>query len=747
MLTIAALVLAILLPLCAGAQTPDRDPDETARPPQEGLVAPLPRDEYVVTPCRGCRISVLNSPAAVSVISPETIEVASDPRLPELLRGVPGVNLVETSAREHDMTSRQATSTLAPTQLVLVDGRSVYQDFLGVILWDMVRVDPLDVEQIEVVRGPASAVWGANAFTGVVNVLTRSPLESERAALTLQASSFSRDAGSLAGQGAGLSYLGSTTISRRVNEGFAYRVSGGYGATDPRSRPVGVLPLVPHPLAPDTLVGGGKLPEDASEPGSFRNRGSTQPWVDLRLDQRLAGGVMSYSAGVAGSDGVVHTGIGPFNIQRGAEQAYGRAAWSRDLLRLSLSVSQFGATAPSLLALDADREPVRLEVDTRSFDLDASHTRQLGQRSVLTYGANLRRSSFDISLAPGAPDRTEAGAYLQEELFLDWGPLARRRELRLVIGARLDHFDNIQGLVLSPRFSVVLKPSPNHALRFSANKAFRAPSVVNNYLDQTTLTPVDLEELVGEVPPGVDPLYLLPQRATGSPDLDEESLTSWEIGYIGTIEGRTTLGLNLYLNDTRDNINFTRLPDDLDPYTAEDPPLDWPLSPDVLTELAARGVYLSRNSTRFLNLGPIRHRGVELFAEHRFSEGVTGVLSYSWQPEPRVLPDPDPFPAAEISLPPRNRVFAALRWSGTRLLGSLSLHHADQAFWTDVLPHDFDGFSDPYTMFNASFGVRWGDGRILTLVRGTNLTNAVVRQHVYGDILRRSVTAELRFMF
>ena len=171
------------------------------------------------------------------------------------------------------------------------------------------------------------------------------------------------------------------------------------------------------------------------------------------------------------------------------------------------------------------------------------------------------------------------------------------------------------------------------------------------------------------------------------------------------------------------------------------------LSLAVLTALAKAGHYLPRTASRFSNLGPIRHTGIEAFAEHRFGDGVTGYVNYSWQPDPRPLPASDPFPAVEIQIAPRNRVNAGVYWSGRRVTGSLGINHSDPAFWVDVLPHDYDGWSPAFTMFDASLGLRWAEGRILTTLRGTNLTNAEVRQHVYGDVVKRTVWAEARFSF
>jgi hypothetical protein len=54
------------------------------------------------------------------------------------------------------------------------------------------------------------------------------------------------------------------------------------------------------------------------------------------------------------------------------------------------------------------------------------------------------------------------------------------------------------------------------------------------------------------------------------------------------------------------------------------------------------------------------------------------------------------------------------------------------------------GFSDAYTLVNGSFGVKWADARLTTLVKVNNLLNRAIQQHVFGDIIKRSVVAEVR---
>ena len=91
-----------------------------------------------------------------------------------------------------NVTTRAATGTLSDSMLVLLDGRSVYQDFFGFVLWDFLPVDTTEIKQIEVIRGPASAVWGANAMTGVVNVITKTPREMQGTNVSIRFGQFDR---------------------------------------------------------------------------------------------------------------------------------------------------------------------------------------------------------------------------------------------------------------------------------------------------------------------------------------------------------------------------------------------------------------------------------------------------------------------------------------------------------------------------------------------------------------------------
>ena len=80
------------------------------------------------------------------------------------------------------------------------------------------------------------------------------------------------------------------------------------------------------------------------------------------------------------------------------------------------------------------------------------------------------RPSGRAAIAPLGDSREEYGIFFQDEILLG-------EKVRWVIGARGDDVDPI-GTVVSPRTSLLVKVKPRHTLRFSYNRAFRAPSMV-----------------------------------------------------------------------------------------------------------------------------------------------------------------------------------------------------------------------------------------------------------------------------
>ena len=430
--------------------------------------------------------------------------------------------------------------------------------------------------------------------------------------------------------------------------------------------------------------------------------------------------------------------------------SYGRARYTRGALSVAAFANLVDAEAKNQLLTDPlTTLPIELNFKTRTLDAEASHLVVLNGRHLLSYGGNYRRNIFDVTLAPNAQDRNEIGGYAQDESA--FGPV------RVSLGVRVDKFGNIPDAVFSPRLAVMYQPVRSQSFRVSVNRAFRSPSAINNYLDELLVTPVDLRPLAPLLPPPLQPLatsrFPLVVKAVGSeipingasqPEMTEESVTAYEWAYTAAIRTRTTVGVNFYVNDFDRQINFVELPRNLDPYTAANPPPGWPLPPVVLTQMAQLGLYLPRTAFTYLNLGPTRQKGLELSLDHRFMAGWSASTNYSWQGEPSILDDPEPFPPIELSLPPTHRFNASAAYEGSRYLGSLSTNYSSRSFWADVLTPTYHGYTPGYTLVNLSAGVKWRGGRLTTLVKSTNLFNRTVQQHVFGDLLRRSIVGEIR---
>jgi len=468
------------------------------------------------------------------------------------------------------------------------------------------------------------------------------------------------------------------------------------------------------------------------------------------VDQELKnGGRISYTGGYAGTEGLVHTGIGPFDLQSGSSLSFGRVAYNKGGFKLAAFGNFLDGKAPNLLSLDARTGlPLQLTFKTQTYDFEAGNTSVVGGNNILTYGGNARHNSFDLSIAPGAKDRNEFGAYVQDEFFFD--------RFRFNVGGRVDKFGNIDKAVFSPRVTAMFKPLQNHSFRLSFNRAFRAPSAINNYLDVVTVTALfplaAVDPRLGAATlPIVSHSVGSNEPQIGEPaghSLKEQSVTAYEVGYTGTFHNKTTVGLAFYVNDSDNDINFVT-----DAcrkrYTAANPPAGWPFPPIVVELLAQRGICLPAEFT-YLNLGKVRNKGFEASVEHSIRRGVNAFANYSWQDDPQTRDDRT-LPS-ELAMPPHHRFNAGVSVNQRRFLGSLSVNYTSKAFWTDVLSDPYHGFTGSFTMVNGSVGLKWLGGKLITSVKGTNLLNddnsqGGIQQHIFGDIITRSVVGEVRYTF
>jgi outer membrane receptor protein involved in Fe transport len=618
--------------------------------------------------------SLRTTPVAMTVVRSDTIDKAPASNFSELLRQVPGLNTIELSARDVQISTRTATGRNARTTLALLDGRTVYQDYFGQVLWDLMPVDFSELKQVEVLRGPGSALWGANAMTGVINMITKSPREMQGTEVRLGFGERStRELG---------------VVHGGVDGRLAYKLSGSYYTQDAWARPTALPDGTPLPL--------------------YTSEGTTQYKGDVRIDfDKSARVKWRFDAGVATSGGVMLVATGPYDVQP-MHQSYASAEYTNGSASLGFFVNDHKAHYSGLIS------PDQVDVSSQSFHVEAKDSRTVNGRHLLVYGGSLNHSRFDLTFAPGVHRREEVGAFLSDDIFVS-------SKVRASVGGRLDYF-NTFGASFSPRVGLLFEPVPGQTMRATFNRAFVAPSITENFTNFPTSFQIPL-------PTG---LYTLPLLILGDTKLPRETIDAGEVGYTSVLSKRITVSVSAYKNRTQGLINL--LVNQL--YTPADPPAGWPLPAELLSVIPLPKLFL------WTSIGGLSEAGLEGAVDALVTPGVSASANYSVQSDPGLSGDNGSTVPFAVNIPPRHRANLALQVSHRRFTGSLNASFTDRAFWTDVLA--FQGWTDSFWLVNATVGIKGANNRVTWLVKGTNLADSRIQQHIFGDIIRRRVMTELR---
>jgi len=631
--------------------------------------------ETVIVTASRAQESLIGAPAAVTVIGRQYIETSAADHLGDLLRNVPGLNITQFGARDINISLRNATGVLSNSTLVMVDGRSVFQPFYGAVYWDLLSVTPDQLNQIEVLRTPATAMWGANALSGVINVRTKSP----------------RQMKGLTGH-AGFGERGTTTVGASwadASDRFSYKLAGSYFEQDAWDRD-------------NRLPNGSPMPPTAI----FENRGTKQPKFDVRLDwDGNPGRVWSIRGGLAGANGLLHTALGPIAFGSGSYASYMEVDYLSDRSDFKAYWNRLDAPFGIVLfGLDEDST-------NNTFVAEGTRRFKLGDRHELVAGGSARLDQFDITVVPENRHRLDAAIFGEDKFRLS-------SRADLVMGARVDKFDTTSAVV-SPRLGLVLRPTRGQAFRVAYNRAYRAPSLLENFVNFA------LPAVVPTTPP-----FLYYQMSLGSTDLEMERQDAFEIGYTTVIGSAVTVSGTVYDQRIKNNIWF--LPVSF--YGPGVPPPGWPFDPNAVPLLPH--VYT------FVNLGEVRDRGVELEANVERA-GWTLQGSYTFQQEPRL--EQDTGLPLQINRPARHKGGVGAAYvSGNWTFGG-DLHFTDDAFWADVLTPEFWGSTNAYWSVNARASYRVAQSPWALWIAATDLFDERIQSHVYGDIVRRKVTAGVQW--
>src|SRR5438552_338544 len=167
-----ALILVALVAASADAQTPPKSGELT-----DLSVDDLLNVEVTTVARRGQKLA--ETSAATFVITQEDIRRSGATSIPDLLRMVPGFDVSQINSNIWAVSARGFNGRASNKVLVLIDGRSVYSDVFFGIDWSTIDAFFEDIERIEVTRGPGGTLWGANAMNGIVNIVTKHPVDTQ----------------------------------------------------------------------------------------------------------------------------------------------------------------------------------------------------------------------------------------------------------------------------------------------------------------------------------------------------------------------------------------------------------------------------------------------------------------------------------------------------------------------------------------------------------------------------------------
>ncbi|CAN7327592.1 TonB-dependent receptor plug domain-containing protein [Rhizobacter sp. LjRoot28] len=133
-------------------------------------------------------------PAAVFVIQAEDIRRSGATSLPGAMRLAPQLIVARADANQYAISARGFNNVLANKLLVLIDGRPVYSPLFSGVFWEAQDILLEDIERIEVVTGPSTAMWGTNAVNGLIHVITKSAVATQGVSAEAHAGSTERGA-------------------------------------------------------------------------------------------------------------------------------------------------------------------------------------------------------------------------------------------------------------------------------------------------------------------------------------------------------------------------------------------------------------------------------------------------------------------------------------------------------------------------------------------------------------------------
>ncbi len=693
---------------------------------------------------------ITEAPAAVNVVSALEIErEASTGQVPKLLEFTPGVDFTQSGLYDFNFNTRGFNSSLNRRILTLIDGRDPAVPFLGAQEWAAVSFPMDELASVELVRGPGAALYGANAFNGVLNMTTKAPRSSEGGQLRLTG-------GELSTRRADFRYAGG------FGNEFYYKVMGGYLASDDftlsRNQKVEYSTFCTATVTTNCL---------RREAVPLQEQEVKVGFGGLRLDKYFAEGaaVLTVEGGTATLEGPTFlTGIGRVQTT-GVDRPWARVNLNTTHWNFLTYYDQRKAEDQVTLAsggkLFEDSSNVHGEIQ--------GNYGFAGDRVFVVGGISYHEQDIDTANNQGVQTLMfEARKEHQEAAFAQL-EINVSEKLKAVLAGRVDE-STLHDTQFSPKAALVYSVTPKHTLRLTYNEAFQVANYSEFFLRAQTVLPgsttssLNLSAIENALRPLLGGTSLgfgsIPILALGNNDLEVEDIKSSEIGYSGIFGTKAYVTVDYYRSEI-DNFITDLLPNvsaagRLNPnFGAYSAPANLPepvraailnalranLPPSLFALLsnAPNGAPIVALAS-YANFGQVDTQGVDIGLNFYVNDNWTLDASYSWfdfEVNEKLLGD------QLIPNAPENKYTAGLTFNGDRLGASLKYRWVEGFDWAAGI---FIGSVPSYDLVDLGATYRLTDNIEL----GLDVSNLFDDEHYQsfgGDLLQRRALGNIRLTF
>ncbi|MGJ8685938.1 MAG: TonB-dependent receptor plug domain-containing protein [Spongiibacteraceae bacterium] len=437
------------------------------------------------------------SSAAVYIINRDAIRRSGATSIPEILRLAPGVEVTRFGNGKWGVGIRGFNGgTFTNRLLILVDGRSVFSPAKIGMFWDTLDTLIEDIERIEVVRGPGTALWGANAFNGVINIVSRHSQDTQGGLVSV-------------GGGDEEKWFASARIGGAIGGGTARGYIKAFERDDAARFDGG-----DNHDGWTSMRGGMRFDIGELETGSF----------SLMLDAYQ--GSEGEELILPDLNSPTLESLSPSSLDYSGQSL--QTKWQKQASKQSLYELTFSAD-------HSERKDTLFDLSVNSYELNFQHNFQRSQRQQLIWGAGARYTEDKlptqyIQFTPERREYSVVSAFAQYEYRLP------SQNLRFIAGSKIEHND-FSDVEMQPNARIVWTPTPHNSIWLAVSEANRTPSRTEH--DSTiTLRYVEVDEGV-----------ILLAQIRGSHDFNAEKLRSHELGWRWQRNSAISVDTALFYNE------------------------------------------------------------------------------------------------------------------------------------------------------------------------------------------------------